>query len=153
MKPAVLPVVLITALVLLPLAPAAGDKPAPKPAAVADLVLRNGKIWTVNKHQPEAEALAVWRERILAVASDADVKRLIGPATKVIDLKRRRVVPGFHDSHVHLLSSGMRLSQVALKDAKDEAEFGRLLKDFDRKLPPGRWMLGGDWDHDRALAG
>jgi predicted amidohydrolase YtcJ len=62
-------------------------------------------------------------------------------------------VPGFYDSHVHLLGSGLRLSEVALKDAPDEAEFGRRLQEFDRKLPRDRWLLGGEWDHDRALAG
>src|SRR5262249_55740377 len=48
---------------------------------------------------------------------------------------------------------GLMLSQVDLKDAADEAEFGRRLRDFDKKLPLGRWMLGGNWDHDRAFAG
>jgi predicted amidohydrolase YtcJ len=122
-------------------------------APSADVVLHRGKIWTVNKAQPQAEALAVWQGRILAVGSDKDVRRLIGPATKVIDLQGRRVVPGFHDSHVHFLSSGLRLGQVALKDAADEADFGRRLQEFDRKLLPGRWILGGDWDHDRTFAG
>ena len=129
--------------------PAAADNPS----ACADLVLRGGKIWTVNKRQPEAEALAVWGGRVFAVGSDAEVGKLAGPGTKVIDLHGRRVVPGFHDSLVHFLSSGLRLSQVALKDARDEAEFGRRLQEFDRKLPPGRWMLGGDWDHDRTFGG
>jgi predicted amidohydrolase YtcJ len=153
MKSLLPPLLVTAAALLLPRAPAADD-PAPKAGPVtADLVLRNGKIWTVNKKQPRAEALAVWRDRILAVGSDPDVRPLIGPHTKVIDLKQRRVVPGFHDSHVHLLSGGMRLSQVQLKDAKDETEFGRRLREFDRKLPPGRWMLGGDWDHDRTFAG
>src|SRR5207253_7439031 len=68
-------------------------------------------------------------------------------------LEGKRVVPGFYDSHVHLLGGGMRLSQVALKDAKDAAEFGKRLRDFDKKLPRERWMLGGEWDHDRALKG
>jgi predicted amidohydrolase YtcJ len=145
------PLLVAAAALLLPRAPAADD-PKAGPVA-ADLVLRNGKIWTVNKKQPRAEALAVWRDRILVVGGEHDVRPLIGPHTKVIDLKQRRVVPGFHDSHVHLLSGGLRLSQVQLKDAKDEAEFGRRLRAFDRKLPPGRWMLGGDWDHDRTFAG
>jgi predicted amidohydrolase YtcJ len=123
------------------------------PAMVADVVLINGKIWTVNKAQPEAEAIAVWRDRIIAVGTSDAIKPLIGPGTKVIDLKQRRVVPGFHDSHVHLLPSGLRLSQVELKDAKDEAEFGKRLQEFDKKLPAGRWLLGGSWDHDRAFGG
>jgi predicted amidohydrolase YtcJ len=115
--------------------------------------LTNGKIWTVNKAQPEAEALAIWHGRILAVGRSADLQPLAGPGTRVIDLKGRRVVPGFYDSHVHLLGSGLRLNEVALKDAKDEAEFGRRLREFDRKLPRDRWLLGGEWDHDRTLAG
>src|SRR4051794_34912283 len=111
----------------------------------ADLVLLGGKIWTVNRARPEAEAVAVRAGRIVAVGKDADVKPFAGPKTRIIALAGRRVLPGFHDSHVHLLGSGQRLSQVQLKDAKDEAEFGKLLRAFDRKLPRGRWMIGGDW--------
>ena len=85
--------------------------------------------------------------------SKVDIKPLIGPHTRVIDLKGRRVVPGFYDSHVHLLGSGLRLAEVALKDAKDEAEFGRRLREFDRKLPRDRWLTGGEWDHDRTFNG
>jgi predicted amidohydrolase YtcJ len=123
------------------------------PAFTADLVLVNGKVWTVNPRQPEAEAVAVWRDRVLAVGKNDDIKALAGPKTRVIDLKGRRVVPGFYDSHVHLLGSGMRLGEVALKDAKDEAEFGKRLREFDGKLPRDRWLLGGEWDHDRTFGG
>ncbi len=120
---------------------------------VADLVLINGKVWTVNAAQPEAEAISVWRGRILTVGTNAIAKGLAGPKTRVIDLKGRRVVPGFYDSHVHLLGSGQRLGEVALKDAADEAEFGKRLREFDRKLPRDRWLLGGEWDHDRTFGG
>jgi predicted amidohydrolase YtcJ len=123
------------------------------PAAAADLVVLNGKIWTVNRAQPEAEALAVVRDRIVAVGTSADLRRMVGPKTRVLDAKGRRIVPGFYDSHVHLLGSGLRLSEVALKDAKDEAEFGKRLREFDGKLPRDRWLLGGEWDHDRTFGG
>jgi predicted amidohydrolase YtcJ len=129
----------------------ASGRPVKEP--VADLVLKGGKIWTGDKAHPEAEALAVWHERILLAGSDVEIKPLIGPATRVIDLHGRRVVPGFNDSHVHLLGGGTALSQVALKDAADEAEFGRRLRQFDAKLPHGRWIIGGSWDHDRTFAG
>ncbi len=132
----------------LTLAMALGEAPV-----AADLIVVNGKIWTVNKNQPEAEALAVWRGQILHVGTNQEVRALAGPATKVIDLQGRRALPGFHDSHVHFLSSGQLLSQVDLKDAKDAAEFGRRLREFDRKLPRDRWLLGGHWDHDRAFGG
>jgi predicted amidohydrolase YtcJ len=124
-----------------------------KPLVGADLVVLNAKIWTGNKKQPEAEALAVVKERIVFVGSTKEARKLVGDKMRVLDLDGKRVVPGFHDSHVHLLSSGLRLSQVALKDAADEKEFGKRLRDFDEKLPKDAWMLGGDWDHDRAFAG
>jgi predicted amidohydrolase YtcJ len=126
---------------------------AQKPAVAADLLLVNGKIWTVNKSQPEAEAVAVWRGRILAVGKTDELKPMAGAQTKVIDLKGRRVLPGLFDSHLHMLHGGMRLNEVALKDAKDEEEFGRRLREFDKKLPRDRWMLGGEWDHDRTFNG
>jgi predicted amidohydrolase YtcJ len=129
-----------------------GDTVRPADAH-ADVVLLHGKIWTVNPKQPEAAALAVRGDRIVAVGADAEIRPLVGRGTKIIDLKGRRVLPGFHDSHVHLLATGQRLSQVALKDAADEAEFGRRLREFDRKLPAGRWLLGGNWDHDGTFAG
>jgi predicted amidohydrolase YtcJ len=62
-------------------------------------------------------------------------------------------VPGFHDSHLHFLGGGRQLSHVELKDAKDEAEFGRRLKEHAEKLPRDRWLLGGNWDHDRTFRG
>jgi hypothetical protein len=113
----------------------------------------NARIWTVDPAQPEVEALAIVRDRIAAVGKSADLRRMIGPKTRVLDAKGRRIVPGFYDSHVHLLGSGLRLAEVALKDAKDEAEFGARLRQFDRKLPRDRWLLGGEWDHDRTFAG
>jgi predicted amidohydrolase YtcJ len=129
---------------------AAGDS---QPPVTADLILINAKVWTVDPAHPEAEALAVWRGRLMAVGRTEDVRRLAGKATQVIDAAGRRVVPGFYDSHVHLLGSGLRLAEVALKDAADEAEFGRRLQTFDRKLPRDRWLLGGEWDHDRTFGG
>lgn len=127
----------------------AAAEAAPLPA---DLLLKNAKVWTGNAAQPEAEALVVVHGRILFVGSTADAEARF-KATKVIDAGGRRVVPGFHDSHVHILGAGQGLARVQLKDAPDEAEFGRRLKEFDAKLPKDRWMLGGDWDHDRTFGG
>jgi predicted amidohydrolase YtcJ len=123
------------------------------PPLTADLVVINAKVWTVDPAHPEAEALAAWKGRLVAVGRTDDVRRLVGPATRILDAAGRRIVPGFYDSHVHLLGSGLRLAEVALKDAADEAEFGRRLQAFDRKLPRGRWLLGGEWDHDRTFGG
>ncbi len=142
---------ILAAFLVLPTFVNASEQPA-RPLA-ADMVVLNAKVWTVNKKQPEAGAFAVLRERIVFVGKTNDAGLYVGSDTKVLDLKGKRVVPGFHDSHVHLLSSGQRLSQVALKDAADEKEFGERLREFDKKLPKEAWMLGGNWDHDRAFAG
>src|SRR5262245_3465672 len=93
--------------------------------STADLILIHGKIWTGNKGQPEAEGLAVRGERLVAVGKVSQVQRLSGPKTRSVDLQGKRVVPGFYDSHVHLLGGGLQLSRVALRDCRDEAEFGR----------------------------
>jgi hypothetical protein len=69
-----------------------------KPAA--DLIITNAKIWTVDKAHPQAEALAVMGERIVAVGSAADVDAWHGPQTKILDAKGKLLLPGFNDSHV-----------------------------------------------------
>jgi predicted amidohydrolase YtcJ len=119
--------------------------------AKADLILHRGQVWTGTK--TSATAVAISQSKLLAVGSDEEVLAHRGAETKVIDLAGRRVVPGLHDTHVHFLNAGIFLSQVDLKDAANEEEFGRRLRAMDQKLPKGRWMLGGNWDHDRTFAG
>lgn len=118
---------------------------------VPDALFVKGKVWTGAG--PDVQALAVWKGRILAAGSDAEIKPLAGAGTKVIDLAGMRVMPGFYDSHLHFLGGGRFLSQVDLKDSKDEAEFGRRLAKFDAETPRDRWLLGGNWDHDRTFGG
>jgi predicted amidohydrolase YtcJ len=154
MNPRFPPVILSTVVVLCAATLAGADGPNGAPEQVVpDLVLFNGKVWTGVKARPEVEALAIWRGRILAVGSNAAIRQLAGRQTRLLDVKGRRVLAGFHDSHVHLLGGGLGLSRVALKDAGDEAEWGRRLRAFDKKQPRDRWLLGGDWDHDRTFAG
>ncbi len=114
----------------------------------ADLVLLNGKIWTVNDRQPEAEAVACLGNRIMAVGSTKDIRKWIGAKTKVIDLQGKRVVPGFNDSHVHFLDGGRGLASVQLRDARTPEEFHNRIRDFAAKSPKGRWILNGNWDHE-----
>lgn len=122
--------------------PGASAQPA------ADLLLVNGKIWTVNPAQPLAEAVACAGGRILAVGANAEVRKLAGPSSKVVDLGGKLVTPGFNDAHVHFFTGGANLASVQLRDARGEAEFRRRLEAFAAKLPAGRWITGGDWDHE-----
>lgn len=119
----------------------------------ADVILTNAKIWAGINEANNQSALAVRSGRILAMGDDKTILQHRGPTTQVIDAKGQRVVPGFHDSHVHFLGAGIFLSQVDLKLCADEDAFGKLLREFDQKLPPGRWLLGGNWDHDRTFGG
>jgi predicted amidohydrolase YtcJ len=75
--------------------------------APADLVLVNGKIWTVNDKQAEIEAVAVLGNRIAAIGSTEEIRKWIGVNTRVVDLQGKRGTPGFNDSHVHFLDGGM----------------------------------------------
>ena len=114
----------------------------------ADLILTNGKIWTVNAAQPEAEAVACAGNRIVEVGSRAEVGKWAGPKTRIVDLAGKLVVPGFNDAHVHFHTGGTHLAGVQLRDARSESEFRERIRQFAAKLPEGRWILGGDWDHE-----
>jgi len=114
----------------------------------ASLVLLNGKVWTVNEAQPRAEAVACLGGRIVAVGSNDEIRKWVGSATEVIDLGGKLVLPGFNDAHVHFFSGGENLASVQLRDAKSEDEFRRRIAEFAAKRPGGRWITGGDWDHE-----
>jgi hypothetical protein len=113
-----------------------------------DLIVTNGRIWTEDPRHPEAEALAAQNGIIVAIGDSADIEKLKGPNTQVIDLRRRRAVPGFNDAHVHFASGGAQLASVQLREAKSQADFRRRIADFARNRRRGEWMLGGNWDHE-----
>ena len=114
----------------------------------ADLVITNANIHTMNGSQKTASSIAVVGNKIVAIGSDSDTKALIGSRTRVIDAKGKLIVPGFNDSHVHFLETGLQLSSVDLRSAKTPQEFVERIRAFAAKLPKGRWILGGKWDHE-----
>lgn len=116
---------------------------------VADLVIVNANVRTMDSRAPSAEAVAVLGGRVLAVGSSGEIRRLAGKGTRVIDARGALVLPGFNDSHVHFLSGGFQLSSVDLRDAPTPQEFAERIRRFASKLPEGRWVVGGDWDHER----
>ncbi len=124
----------------------AGCSVAPQPA---DLVLTGGTVWTGVEGAGTAQGIAVRGGRIVAVGTNDEVQRYVGPGTRRVDLAGRFVVPGFIDDHTHFLQGGFQLGSVDLRDASSPAEFTRRIAAFARQLPPGRWITGGDWDHER----
>jgi predicted amidohydrolase YtcJ len=123
-------------------------------AQPADLVLLNGRVYTVDAARPWAEAVAVAGERILAVGSTADIARLAGPSTRRIDLAGAFVSPGFHDAHVHIDQTGALLVGVNLLDVHDAARFAERIRAAAARLPKGSWITRGDWGaYERWAAG
>ncbi len=116
---------------------------------VADLIITNAKIWTVDKAHPQAEALAVMGDRIVAVGSAADVDAWHGPQTRVVDAQRKLLLPGFNDAHVHFVDGGDHLQAVQLKDAASPQEFAERIAQRARSTPKGEWITGGDWDEQK----
>jgi predicted amidohydrolase YtcJ len=114
----------------------------------ANLVLTKGKIWTVNPKQPWAEAIAVYGEKIIAVGSNKEIEQYISEKTAVIDLNGKLVLPGLIDSHTHFMQGGQLLLQIDLRSAKSEEDFASKIKEYAESLPPGDWILGGNWDEE-----
>jgi predicted amidohydrolase YtcJ len=130
---------------------ACGEQPGPAatpaPSDGADLVIRNARIWTGVADAPWASALAISGDRIVAVGGDAEINALVGTVTEVIDSPVGLVLPGFIDSHVHLMSSAFELSSVQLRDAQTPEAFAERIGEFAAALAPGEWIQGGGWDH------
>ncbi len=121
----------------------AQDRPA------ADLVIRNARVWTVDPARPEAEAVAVLGDRIVAVGSNVDIDAWRGPHTAVVDAAGKRLLPGFNDAHVHFVDGGAQLESVELKDATSPREFARRIGLQAAKTPKGAWVLNGEWDETK----
>lgn len=120
--------------------------PTPKPAS---LVLKNGKIATLDPAHPKAEALAARGQRIVAIGSNAEVRRFIGPKTTVIDLKGKPAYPGFIEGHGHFLSLGRSLMSLDLKAAKNWSEIVTVVQKAVHKAKPGEWIIGRGWHQEK----
>jgi len=115
----------------------------------ADLVISNAKVWTVDASHPEAEAVAILGDRIVAVGSNQDVSAWRGPKTQVIDAGGKLLLPGFNDAHVHFVDGGVSLDAVQLNDAATPQEFARRIAEQAKKLGKGEWILSGEWDETK----
>jgi hypothetical protein len=119
----------------------------------ADLIFLNGDIYTgsgAGSPQPaqhRAQALAVSHGKIIAVGSNADVEKLKGPNTRVVDLGGHFVMPGFNDAHVHLSSAGFEKLNVDLVGSKSLDEMRQRIATRVKSAAPGEWIKGEGWDH------
>lgn len=115
----------------------------------ADLVLTNGKIFTLNPSQPHAEAIAIKDGKIVQVGTNDDVKRWIGKDAELIDLKGKTVVPGFIDTHIHVADFARVLAWLDLSNIRSIQELQNILKARVQRTPRGKWVIGRGWDQNR----
>jgi predicted amidohydrolase YtcJ len=116
-------------------------------AADPDLVLLHGRIITMDAHDRVVQAVAIGAGRIVAVGSDRTIERLVGPATRVIDLHGRGATPGLIDAHAHVLSKGLSdLFEIDLSSARQLADVMGQVARRAATIKPGEWIVGGGWD-------
>src|SRR5688500_5455103 len=120
--------------------------PAPQSAqSAADIVFKNGNVYTANDKSPKAQALAVKEDKIVFVGTNAAAQKYVGPNTRVVDLKGSTVLPGFTDSHQHLSGVGQREMTLNLEGTISLEDFLAKVKARVDQTKPGDWVTGRGW--------
>ncbi len=112
----------------------------------ADLVIRNARIYTVDAQQPWAKAVAIKADHIRWVGDEKDVDAYIGPATKVMDADGRMVLPGFIDSHFHVLLGG-NPNVLRIENGNSLSDIQRQVREFAGKRPELKWVEVEGWNY------
>ena len=115
----------------------------------ADLILRNGRIVTLDEKTPQAQALASRNGRIVAIGSDAEIARLAGPGTQTIDLNGQFAMPGFIEGHGHFTGIGQAKLGLELLNTKSWEEILSLVAQAVEKARPGQWIVGRGWHQEK----
>lgn len=118
---------------------------APQTTQSADIVFRNGNVYTANDDAPRAQAIAVKGDRIVFVGSNEAVQKLVGRNTRVVDLKGNTVLPGFTDSHQHLSGVGQREMTLNLEGTTSLDDLLAKVKARVDQAKPGEWVTGRGW--------
>jgi predicted amidohydrolase YtcJ len=118
-------------------------------AQPADLVLRNGRLVTLEQGGPEAQALAARDGKIIAIGSNRAITVLTGPSTRVIDLRGRLAIPGFIEGHGHFTELGASKMKLDLRDAKNWDQIVAMVAAAAREAKPGTWILGSGFHQSK----
>jgi predicted amidohydrolase YtcJ len=113
----------------------------------ADIIVLHGRVYTENPQQPWAQAVAIYRGKIVAVGDDPEIERRRGIGTKVIDAGGKLVLPGFVDCHIHFIDGSFSLGRVNLEGAKDPADIQKRLREYAAAHPGDDWILGRGWNY------
>ena len=114
---------------------------------VANTILLNGRVYTLNPRQPWTEAVAIRGDKILAVGNAKEISSYRDSSTKVIDLGGRLVLPGFTDCHIHFMDGSLGLTQVILNGAATVAEIQKRVKEYAVAHPHEAWITGMGWSY------
>ncbi|MFQ6126549.1 MAG: amidohydrolase [Candidatus Heimdallarchaeota archaeon] len=112
----------------------------------SNLCLVNGNIITMDPTNPKAEAVLIRGGTILRVGFSEEIKAQCDETTKVIDLAGKTVLPGLHDTHIHLLSRGILLQEIELREARSIEEIKEKVREEAGKKAPGAWITGRGWN-------
>jgi predicted amidohydrolase YtcJ len=118
-------------------------------APPADLVLTNGRVVTVDDGRPEAEAIAVSKDRIQAIGTAAEIQPMIGPNTQVIDLQGQLAIPGFIESHGHFTGVGGAQLQLNLMNVDSWDKVVAMVAEAVSRARPGEWIYGRGWHQEK----
>ena len=142
-------IVLILSIFLLAMTGCTADGAGTASADAADLVLVNGKIVTVDDKDTEVQAIAVKDGKVVALGNDADIKKLAGPDTEVIDLEGKLAIPGFNEGHGHFMGIGNAKMILDLTKPKNFDEIVAMVADAAKQAKPGEWITGRGWHQDK----
>ena len=115
----------------------------------ADLIVRNGKIVTLDPALPQAEALAIRGDAILAAGSNAQIQSYDGPKTRIIDLNGKLAIPGFIEGHGHFTGLGRSKMNLNLRNARNWNDIVSMVADAAKTAKPGEWILGRGWHQSK----
>ena len=119
----------------------------------ADLVLTNGRIYTVDAERSWAEAVAITGDEIVFVGSAAEAEPYVGNTSTVVDLGGKMVLPGFQDSHIHPIYAGIEYGTCNLNDVDDLPTYRTIIGEYAAANPDLEWITGGGWSLARVWPG
>ena len=115
----------------------------------ADLILLNGKVYTVNDANQVVEGVAVKDGKIFAVGTSEEISKFQGEATKIIDLEGKAAYPGFVEGHAHIMGVGQNILNIDLRETKSYQELVDAVAEKAKDTPEGEWIVGRGWHQDK----
>jgi predicted amidohydrolase YtcJ len=111
-----------------------------------DLILTDGRFYTLDAENTVAQAVAIKDGRFVAVGSNAEIEALAGQITRPISLRGSTAIPGMFDSHVHMMEAGAKLATIRLDECASPEEMAALVAERAARTPPGTWIIGQGWN-------